>query len=161
MDNINAKTLIDTAIRRKELDLLLLGAEGYVYRSRYSVSPSETDVVQLLESLYDYVLKCEDHDAIATRLGEAAIKIAATYEGLFAAVYVVSCEEYYRGRNLSTLELPVEKIVIVIRETIRRYTNRLRHDWSVQGYLHTRGRYGCIKRLASVIKENGGPDIMP
>ena len=53
MTTTDPMAIVSNAVKRCELDLLLLGAPEYCYRSRTSPAPGNTDLTELLVVLYD------------------------------------------------------------------------------------------------------------
>ena len=151
-NNGSPDEIVDLALKRGELDKLLLGYPEYCYIPRFSPCPENTEIITLIDAL----CRREDYEEYRQKLIETIFSIVDTYEGIYP---VADCLFYETARLLDkrkTLGLPLEEITLSLRKTIKRFQDRLIADKTGGGMGHPNGRYGNLQGISSVVQNDGG-----
>jgi hypothetical protein len=154
----NAYNIVKNALDKDELDLLLLGKPEYCYMPRWTTSPLNTNLVELLTTLYEEYGQYH-HEDIKERLCHAITKIVSTYDGLIPVANCILLESSRRKKDNFSLDLPLEEIAIELNESIKEYYSQLREDKSGAGNRWDDGLLGELRRLNKITVKQGGPSI--
>jgi hypothetical protein len=158
MANLPPKEIVDKALERDELDLLLLGKSEYQFFDRWSSSPYNTDLVAILDALYRFAGE-DQREQIKKRLLGAIKKIVDTYEGLVPVAGCILLESGRRSENRPTLGLPLKEIAAELMQSIRLFSFRLEKDKTGVGAQWPDGLLGDLRRLSKNTERVGGPSF--
>lgn len=151
-----AYEIVKNALDKDELDLLLLGQPEYCYVPRWASSSSDSDLVELLTTLYEEYGQYH-HEDIKERLGRAITKIVSIYDGLIPVANCILLESARRKDDSYSLDLPLEEIAVELNESIKNYYSQLREDKSDAGSRWDDGLLGELRRLNKITVKKGGP----
>jgi hypothetical protein len=158
MARSNAYEIVKNALDKDELDLLLLGTPEYCYAPRWSDSPQNTEIVELLTALYEEYGQYHPEE-IRERLHRAISKIISNYDGLIPVANCILLEAYRRKNESFSLDLPLEEIAKELNESIKKYYAQLRDDKSGAGGRWDDGLLGELRRLNKITVNKGGPSF--
>lgn len=158
MTRDNSVDIVKTALAKGELDKLLLGTPDYQYRSKYSPSPSNTDLTELLAVIY-LSLENSEKDAAREALVNALYSLSGTYEGIDPTATCILYESGKKSRGSAGLGLPIDDLAEKLRSTIRIFESRLRNDKSGGGRDYSDGLLGDLRRLSRITEKHGGPSF--
>jgi hypothetical protein len=158
MPEYTAYEIVKNALDKDELDLLLLGKPEYCYLPRWTSLPTNTDLVELLNTLYEEYGQYHPAE-IKDRLSHAMTKIVSTYDGLIPVANCILLESYRRKNESFSLGLPLEEIAVELNESIRKFYSQLREDKSGTGSRSDDGLLGELRRLNRITTKKGGPSF--
>jgi hypothetical protein len=165
MSELSPKEIVRKALKKGELDLLLLGRPEYQYIDRW-VDPYNTDLTALLRALY-WDFAEGQREQIKNRLFAAIKKIVNSYEGLFSVAGCVlyetaarsSVDSFGRPKPETSLGLPLDEIAAELRQSIRVFSFRLEKDKTGVGAQWPDGLLGDLRRLSKNTERLGGPSF--
>lgn len=165
MSQLSPNEIVAKALKRDELDLLLLGPPEYQFFDRW-VDPYNTDLTALLGALYSDAVEGR-REQIKNRLLAAIMKIVETYDGLFPVAECVLYEAsarsavdwFGRPKANTSLGLPLEEIAAELRQSIRVFAFRLEKDKAGVGANWPDGLLGDLRRLSKNTLTLGGPSF--
>lgn len=152
---------INIAIKAYEnhaFDALLLEREGYCYLPPSSPSNSRSDLVLLINAIYDFlpidILESAHRDYInALRL------LALDREGLSAVFCGLFLEVYRWNERENFLGFDVEEIARCASKTALENMPHLMQDFAGQGFGWPNGKWDEINNITRAIHDLGGPLI--
>ena len=150
--------IVKKALDKNELDLLLLGNPEYCYLQRWTTSLWNTDLEELLTTLYEENGQYHQEE-IKEQLSRAITKIVSTYDGSIPVANCILLESYRRKNDSFSLDLPLEEIAIELNESIKKYYSQLREDKSGAGSRWDDGLLGELRRLNKITTKKGGPSF--
>jgi hypothetical protein len=158
MPECTAYEIVKNALDKDELDLLLLGKPEYCYLPRWVSTPGNTDLVELLTTLYEEYGQYH-HEEIKEQLCRAITKIVSIYDGLIPVANCILLESSRRKNDIFSLDLPLEEIAIELNESIKKYYSQLRDDKNGAGSRWDDGLLGDLRRLNKITIKKGGPSF--
>lgn len=150
--------IVRRALEQNELSLLLLGANEYQYFDRWVGHADNTNLPELLSSLYGFISD-EGREIIRDRLLLAINEIIESYEGLFPVATCILFESSHRSENQPTLGLPLDELAEVLRQKVREFGFKLEKDKTGPGFNWPRGRLDDMRRLSKNTVRLGGPSF--
>lgn len=156
MAESTAFEIVRMALDKDELDLLLLGKPDYCYLPRWTTIAGNTDLVELLTSLYEEYGQYHPEET-RERLLQAIKKIVSEYDGFVPVANCILAESARRKNDSFSLDLPLEEIAIELNEGIKKYYAQLRDDKSGVGSRWDDGLLGELRRLNRINVKKGGP----
>jgi hypothetical protein len=151
----NPLQILQEAVARSEMDLLLLGLSPYAYLPSSSPSPGRTDLAELLRVAYD-LWPANDRDRIRDSIIGALRKLVSEYDGLEPVAACLLIETLRQSRKRSPMELPVADLSKSLSESIDKYREILSRDFSGSGAEYDDGRLGELRRISEIVKGLGG-----
>ncbi len=158
VSSITPHEIVRKAIEEDAIDLLLLGKQEYRYLPYWSSAYGDTDLPDLLEALHGEAKRKPELE-VEESLTYAIQKILKTYEGLLPTAECIFYESYLRSESLSSFNLPLEEIAVMLRDQIEKYKISLFTDKSGRGVLWKDGLLGVLRQLNIVTQEFGGPSF--
>lgn len=156
---IDPKQIVQDALTRNELAELLLGRTPYNYQPPHSASPYQTDLIGLLEILYQ-TTSMSNLKSVATKLQQAVLQVSKTYEGVIPTALVILIETLRLKRGHVVFSLPLDQLALELRNTVTQHQEQLKKDFSNGGSVWPDGILGEIRRLNQNITEIGGPAFL-
>lgn len=147
--------ILQEAVDKSEMDLLLLGRSPYAYLPPSSPSTGSTDLAELLRIAYD-LWPMDDRNRIRVSLVDAMSKLVSTYDGLEPVAACLLVETLRQAKNRAPLGLPVKEFTGHLQGSIDEFRDRLCHDRSGQGAEWKDGRLGKLRRLSDIVRSLGG-----
>lgn len=156
--------LIDTAVKKKELEKIFFGMDPYKYNGdRFSPAPKSTQLTTIFYSgIFPYFQDVRNQMKLPY-LNETLLKTIDQYEGIYANVTFLLCFVNYRGYNKKDpLNIDITKISKNLEKSIRKHKHRLMKDKSNEyGAGFKLGCYEDLYRLSKIMIEDGGPAFFP
>jgi len=151
---VDPEALLRRALKHGRLAQVLLGAPGYRYLPRYTMSAGHTDLPALLDVYYSLDNEYSRQE-LGKRLNEAIVTAMERYEGIVAAACCILCEVVTPDNK--RLGLDLDGLAISLRGMIAYNALRLRSDKSGGGRNWPDGLLGDLRRLSRNTVERGGP----
>lgn len=151
-------TIVTEALKKNELDKLLLGAPEYCYLPQGSPASGATDLAALIGTLYARTTISEKK-MIRDGMLKALNSIVDSYEGLEPVAACILLESLQKIRYRSTFGLPLDDLAIKLQTCINSFNGRLESDRSGVGASRPDGRLGELRRLSRNTVDLGGPSF--
>lgn len=151
-------TIVKEALKKGELDKLLLGAPEYCYLPNGSPAPGDTDLAALIGTLYAHTTISEKQ-LIRDEMLKVLNTIVDSYEGLEPVAACILLESLQKIRNRSSFGLPLDDLAAKLRTSINAFADHLETDWSGAGASWHDGRLGELRRLSRNTVDLGGPSF--
>src|SRR5579859_1844523 len=150
--------LAKEAVESRQVDKLLLGAPEYQYLPKWSPSPSNTDLTELLSAMYVQ----ENTEQVKTELLRALRSIMTEYDGLVPVATVILFESVRKARGDRHLGLPLLELAESLSKSIEVYRDCLcRVKRASEGAdMWPDGLYGELRRLSRNTEKRGGPSFL-
>ena len=158
MTKTNPIAIVEDALRRGELDKLLLGEPGDRYLPKGSPAPGDTDLAAVLGTLYDQTPET-DLQRVRDEMVKAVNSIVGTYEGLEPVAASILLESLRKQRTKPTFGLPLDDLAAQLRASIDVFADRLKTDRSGIGASWADGRLGELRRLSRNTVDLAGPSF--
>lgn len=158
MKSIDPVAIVKIALKKGELDKLLLADPKYQYRSKFSPAPSDTDLTELLAVIYDN-LDPQTRTVARDALIRALYSLVGDYEGIDAVATCILLEALRKSDGRPTLGLPIDDLAAKLQATIQVFSSRLQADKSGGGRDWPDGLLGDLRRLSRNTEKYGGPSF--
>lgn len=155
-----AVAIVKRAFSENNVELLLLGKQGYSYMPKWSPAPGSTDLTAVLSVIYDTPLGYSNEE-IVDKILYGLNRIISSYEGLFPAATIILIESLRLKQGRPILGLPLNEIATVLRQSIIEFKSKLITDKIGPGNQWEDGMFGELHRISNNIIDLGGPYIFP
>ena len=151
--------ILEDAVMKSEMDLLLLGKHPYTYLPRRSPSTGSTDLAELLRVAYE-CWPVGDRNRLVASLTDAINKLVSSYDGLVPVATCLLIEILRQSKNRNPLGLPVSYITRRLKDSIDEFRVRLSSDFSGYGAQWQDGLLGELRHLSGLVRRRGGIEFV-
>lgn len=154
--------LVKVAFEKRELDKLLLGLDPYKYMTKFYPGSGDSDIPALIDDgILPYIAKNKKEEVINYFNGTINA-LCNQYDGLSSVAYIMVCSAIHK-KNKGTLpeNINFKQCLKEIKKNIKLYEERLKNDFTGEGWRNEEGRYGDLKRLSKITTEKGGLNFFP
>lgn len=156
----STKALVDQALRRGELQDLLVGKEPYRL-SRPYMAPTDmpTDWLRLVDEGLFPCYQATDKAKFVSDLEDAMLSLLDYPHGVYAVVSLLWAHLARESRGSAPYILPKQRLLNKISSNVRLMKSKLEQDKSWAGAQYPDGLYGEFSRIRNIVKEDYGIDL--